>query len=228
MEQIKVFKLTRSFMEMGFEIFDGVLGTDYCSELAKKLREAINKDCLLVDNDGVHIRTKNGSDLIGELPEVKALHDAIHACMARSITNLLTLDDLPVAISANLLRQEQGHSFRYHFDRNEYTAVLYLTENEELPLCLYPKIRTDPLENEAIWLYQRESQTPVSVIPVPGRLVCFHARTCLHGVISRADAKSTGDRISLQFAYDTRVRQFEDQQYYGRATTVRAAAEAKE
>jgi hypothetical protein len=47
----------------------------------------------------------------------------------------------------------------------------------------------------------------------------------LHGVIVSPEVTSTTDRISLQFAFDTRRRSFEDQQYYGRAAAAPAGAD---
>jgi hypothetical protein len=224
MGAIKNFQLSELFFDRGYEVFDDLLSADHCAELAGKLKAAMERECIVVDNDGVNIKTRNGSTLVRELPEIEKIYLKIHATMAAHIADLLVLDDLPVAISANLLRQELGHSFRYHFDRNEYTAVLYLTDSPELPLCIHPKIRTDPAVGDSLWLYEKESRAPIRVDPSPGRLVCFHARTSLHGVISSPDVPSTTDRISLQFAFDTRRRSFKDQQYYGRAATVPARA----
>jgi hypothetical protein len=216
MENFQGFKLSDSFGRNGFEVFDGILDGSYCSKLAHKLGSSMDRACITVDNDGVHINTKNGGCLVLELPEIKLIHDFIYSCMASSIEKLLVIDDLPVAISANLLKHEVGHTFRYHFDRNEYTAVLYLTENEEFPLRLYPNIRTDPLLGDSVWLYQQEAATPINIAPTPGRLVVFRGRTCLHGVIRDSTDLPATERISLQFAYDTRFLSFETQAYYGR------------
>lgn len=216
MERLKDFKLSARFFDEGYEVFDDLLSSESCRALATKLQAVMGSACILVNKDGIHIQTKNGSELIQDVPETLAIHDQIHASMAASIPSLMKLTDLPVAVSANLLKRDQGHSFRYHFDRNEYTAVLYLSANRGLPLCIHPKIRTDPEDGESTWLYDQLSRTPARIEPEPGRLVCFHARTSLHGVISDPNAASDTDRISLQLAFDTRRRSFEDQHYYGR------------
>ncbi|WP_397607467.1 hypothetical protein [Silanimonas sp.] len=228
MGALKSFQLSELFFDRGYEVFDDVLPAGDCATLAQKLKAAMEHDCIPVDNDGVHIKTRNGEALIAELPEIEQLYQQVYAQMAAGIANLLVLDDLPVAISANYLRRDQGHSFRYHFDRNEYTAVLYLTDSPDLPLCIHPKIRTDPALGESVWQYERDARVPVRVDPSPGRLVCFHARTSLHGVISSPEVPSTTDRISLQFAFDTRRRSFEDQQYYGRSTAAPAGADVQQ
>lgn len=224
MDALKGFQLSEQFFDRGYEVFDGLLSPVHCATLAQQLRTALEQDGILVDNDGVHIKTRNGEVLIAGLPEIEQLYRQVHAHMAARIAHLLMLDDLPVAISANYLRRDQGHSFRYHFDRNEYTAVLYLTDSPDLPLCIHPKIRTDPALGESVWHYAKDARDPVQVDPRPGRLVCFHARTSLHGVISRPGVPSTTERISLQFAFDTRRRSFEDQPYYGRSAAVPAGA----
>lgn len=216
MEHLQGFNLSDFFERNGFEVFDGILDRSYCSELAHKLRVSMVNACITVDNDGVHINTKNGASLISELPGIKLIHDFIYSRMASSIEKLLVIDDLPVAISANLLRHEDGHAFRYHFDRNEYTAVLYLTENQGFPFRLYPNIRTDPLLGDSTWLYQQDATAPINIAPIPGRLVVFRGRTCLHGVIRNPIDAPANERISLQFAYDTRFLGFETQTYYGR------------
>lgn len=226
MGALKGFQLSERFFDRGYEVFDDLLSPDHCATLARKLKTAMEQDCITVGNDGVHIKTRNGEVLIGELPEIEQLYREVHAHLAAGIAHLLMLDDLPVAISANYLRRDQGHSFRYHFDRNEYTAVLYLTDSPDLPLCIHPKIRTDPALGESVWQYEKDAREPVRVDPRPGRLVCFHARTSLHGVIVSPEVTSTTDRISLQFAFDTRRRSFEDQAYYGRAAAAPAGADA--
>jgi len=216
MDHFQEFKLSCYFERNGFEVFDEILDVSYCAELANKLIVSMDKACITVDNDGVRINTKNGVSLISELPEIKLIHDFIYSRMAKSIENLLIIDDLPVAISANQLRHEDGHAFRYHFDRNEYSAVLYLTENKDFPLRLYPNIRTDPLVGLSIWLYSQEATAPINISPTPGRLVVFRGRTCLHGVSRNPTDSPETERISLQFAYDTRFIGFETQPYYGR------------
>lgn len=228
MDALRGFQLSERFFDRGYEVFDDLLSPAYCASLAQELRAAMEQDCILVDNDGVNIKTRNGEVLISGLPEIEQLYREVHLHMAASIAQLLMLVDLPVAISANYLCRDQGHSFRYHFDRHEYTAILYLTDSPDLPLCIHPKIRTDPALGESVWYYAKNARDPVQVDPRPGRLVCFQARTSLHGVISRPDVRSTTDRISLQFAFDTRRRSFEDQAYYGRAATTLADAKAQQ
>ena len=204
------------YVNAGYEVFDGVLSEPHCASLAEQVAAAMAQSCIEVDRDGIRIQTLNGQTLVAAIPELQLLHDNIHARLAESIAGLLMLDDLPVAISANLLRPGQGHAFRYHFDRNEHTAVLYLSDCADLPLCLHPNIRTDPMDGEATWHYRQDTRQPIRIDPRPGRLVCFHGRTTLHGVIPDSAPHSKCDRVSLQFAYDTRRRSFENQEYYGR------------
>lgn len=216
MPYFKEFEITEIFDRAGFEVFDGVLDGDYCAKLANELSGSMARNCIGVNNDGVFINTKNGKHLISEFPQIKLFYDLIYSKILRFDKNLLVVEDLPVAISANLLRPEDGHVFRYHFDRNEYTAVLYLTENHDFPLQIYPNIRTDPVEGDSVWLYQQESVKPVSITPRQGRLVVFRGRTCLHGIVGNTKRLPGEERISLQFAYDTRFVSFKAQSYYGR------------
>lgn len=212
----KEFRLTESFERAGFEVFDDVLDGDYCTKLANELSASMARNCIGVNNDGVFINTKNGRNLISDLPQIKKIHDLIYFEILKFDKNLLVVEDLPVAISANLLRPEDGHMFRYHFDRNEYTAVLYLTENQDFPLQIYPNIRTDPVGGDSVWLYQQENVKPASITPRLGRLVVFRGRTCLHGIVGNTKGLPGEERISLQFAYDTRFVSFKAQSYYGR------------
>jgi len=217
MEDMIFFRLSPRFFAEGFEVFDNVLNDDYCAKLADRLRIAMAESCILVNKDGIHIDTKNGVGLIEKFPSIWELYHHVYTVMAREISNLIMLHDLPIAVSVNWLRQQSGHSFRNHFDRNEFTAVLYLTDCRGMPLSIYPKIRTDPVLGEPTWLYSSQTKDPVMVYPRPGRLVCFHGRTSLHGVFLKSGEVSASDRVSLQFAYDTRRRGFEEQPYYGRA-----------
>lgn len=216
MERLNRISLGASYVEAGYEVFDGVLDEQYCEALAARVGAAMGRACIDVNRDGIRMQTLNGRELVAAVPELQAVHDAIYVRLAASIPGLLMLDDLPVAISANLLRIDQGHAFRMHFDRHEHTAVLYLTASADLPLCLHPHIRTDPVMGESVWHYSQDARPAIRVNPRPGRLLCFHGRTTLHGVIPDLDVPACGNRVSLQFGYDTRRRSFEGQQYYGR------------
>jgi len=216
MESLISFRLSEHFFTEGYEIFDSVLEDDYCEDLADGLRLAMLESCIKVNNDGIHINTQNGRELIDKFPNIWNLYCDVHTLMAREIPNLLMLNDLPVAVSVNWLRQHSGHSFRNHFDRNEFTAILYLTDCRSMPLSIYPKIRTDPALGDPTWLYSSEMGAPTVVYPRTGRLVCFHARTSLHGVLLDSEETAANDRVSLQFAYDTRRQGFGEQLYYGR------------
>jgi hypothetical protein len=214
------FNLSQQFTLNGLEVFDTILRENYASLLADEIASAMDIDSILVNHDGISMRTINGNDLITAAPDVKILYDNIFYCLKKSIPDLLMLDDLEVAISANLLRRNLGNAFRYHFDRHEYTVILYLTQNKVLPLSIYPRIRSDPRLTESIWHYSKDSMIPESIDPYPGRLLCFEGRTCLHGIVpldgmTDSDDES-GGRISLQFAFDTRFQNFEGQHYYGR------------
>lgn len=106
------------------------------------------------------------------------------------------------------------YEFRMHFDRNQVTVVIYLNENQNYPLVLYPNIRMDPFEIYYKELFTLELKTPIRIYPKPNLAVVFYGRRTFHGVINE-EKLAASYRYSLQFAFDLENRSYSDEDYYG-------------
>ncbi|MEB3357478.1 MAG: 2OG-Fe(II) oxygenase [Synechococcales bacterium] len=119
------------------------------------------------------------------------------------------LTDKQVGININIMKG--GCEYRWHYDRNALTAILYLNEvaggateiHPNYRLCLkgqqHSKLQRvlDALLqlNFIRCLFSRKQ----SVVPRPGRLVIMRGDRCLHSVSS---VEGEQERINLILAYD--------------------------
>jgi hypothetical protein len=207
--------LSNEFGLLGLEIFENCMDRTLCTDVSKKIL-AIESFAKKVNTDGINMHTLNGEFLIEQIPEIKVIHDKFYDILKTQILNLMSLDDIAVGISTNILRAEEGHTFRLHFDRHEYTVVIYLSDNNNFPFRIFPNIRTDPRTEVSQWLYDQKEVNPITVTPKVGKAVVFKGRTCLHGVELVRGVIKEQHRISLQFGFDTKYKNFYDEKYYGR------------
>jgi len=209
------FDLSNNFDEYSLNIFDNILSENSCDELSKKIISLMEISSTHVNDDGINMLTLNGDFLISKIPEISSIHDQILQKLKLKVPQMMALDDKRVGISTNLLMSNKSHAFRPHFDRHEFTAVIYLSKNDDYPIKIYPNIRTDPRFTEGAWLYDANEKSPNSIIPIPGRMIVFKGRTTLHGVEFIGGNKSSTARVSIQFGFDTYFKKFDNQKYYG-------------
>lgn len=208
--------LPTNFEELGLSISEGIIDPEYCRALREKISSLMSTHRKEIDEDGIKIITLNGKKLIDEIPEIEIVGDFVFKNLKAQVPRLKKLIDLEVGTSVNLMQERLGHKFRPHFDRNEYTVVIYLTNNPNFPIKIYPNIRTDPLLGNPTWLYEKNQLAAKVVYPKPGLAIVFKGRTCLHGVEYEGDLITGEDRVSIQFAFDTKKLSFREQKYYGR------------
>jgi len=109
-----------------------------------------------------------------------------------------------LAASVNVNITGPGGEYRWHYDRNLITAILFLTPCEGGELEAFPNYRIG-LGHEHLdrLVASRVARTAFSarkqvVVPKPGRLVVMQADVCLHSV----RPVTGGERICLVMAYD--------------------------
>ena len=209
------FELSSDFDEYSLNIFDNILDDSTCKKLSEKIISLMEISSIDINEDGINMLTLNGDFLISMIPEISLIHDLILQKLKLKVPKLMSLSDAKVGISTNLLISNSHHAFRPHFDRNEFTAVIYLSKNDDYPIKIFPNIRTDPRFSESTWLYDSKEKNPKIIFPTPGRMIIFKGRTTLHGVEYIGSEKSAAERVSIQFGFDTHFKTFENQKYYG-------------
>jgi len=152
----------------------------------------------------------DGLAVEANLPKIQSLYERVNQFINQSTNQpLFPLDSLQVGCNVNIT--EKGGTYRWHYDRNAVTALLYLNEVEGGEIEFYPNYRVtlpsgkfsqiqswiDRLQQSALirsWLGH-----PVVVKPKPGLLLVMCGDKCLHSV---RPVLGGGDRINIVMAYD--------------------------
>lgn len=204
----------------GYKIFDNLISENEVSEAKKELDSAFyNNETIKVDGDGIRIKTLNGVDLLNISPYTQILYNKVLFMLQKEFECIYELDDQKIGISANLL-VDSSDQFRLHFDRNQVTIVIYLTESPQFPLELYPLMREDPRAEGKTSPQLVKSTTDVqsvTISPTPGKAVCFWGRRTIHGISYKPEKINIKceARYSLQFAFDLEKTSYNGEQYYG-------------
>lgn len=148
----------------------------------------------------------DGHQVLAELPEIHTLHKRT----TRLVTQIFGDEIQPLAdeqVACNVNITKPGGSYRYHYDRNALTAIVYLNETGGGETECYPNHRLRvpaPLQGEADrvfgnsvvrWMFARQ----VLVRPRTGRLLIMRGNRCLHSV---REVSGGVDRINVVMSYD--------------------------
>jgi hypothetical protein len=152
----------------------------------------------------------DGNSVTSHLPNVVKLYRKVNRIVNRFDEVLLRpLDDIRAAVNVNITRP--GGEYRWHYDRNRVTALLYLNRVDGGEIQFYPKYRLmlrgrqhtrlQQWIDEAIqqpWI-RRMFRAPVTVTPEPGRLLIMRGDITLHSV---SPVRGEEPRINIVMAYD--------------------------
>lgn len=187
-----------------------------------------------VDRRGVFGRlrfdTFNGAEAEAAVPALTGLYARVND-LVDTLTGarFAPLDDRRIGLSVNIT--PPGGQFSFHYDRNEITAVLYLSSVEGGQMERLPRYRPLLPGRRAGWRkwaqrgldvalwpepMRRVLGRPVSIEPRPGRLLVMEAARGLHGV---RPVQGNQTRYSVQLAYDRPGVVFSEastRDYYGR------------
>jgi hypothetical protein len=197
-----------------------LLDNYFSNEIVKKCLDELicafqeNESIKNVNTDGIVIKTLNGDNLLISCPSSRILYnDTFNYLKEEFDGHIFELQEKNIGISSNLL-SGTSDEFRLHFDRNQVTVVIYLNENQNYPLVLYPNIRLDPNEIKKEELFTLDDKTPIRIYPKPNLGIIFYGRRTIHGVVNEEKLTSTY-RYSLQFAFDLQNWNYSGQDYYG-------------
>jgi hypothetical protein len=159
----------------------------------------------------------DGDRIDEHLPEVLRVYERV-THLVRNLWNgeIEPLSDRKVACNINIT--QPGGSYRYHYDRNALTAILYLNEIEGGETECYPGYRIALNESRHTGLQQKldgvlrnrfvrsVAASQLLVRPRAGRLLVMQGNRCLHSV---RPVVGPTDRINIIMSYDRPNAQFE-------------------
>lgn len=151
----------------------------------------------------------DGERIVECLPRVLRVYDSVSRLVQGLWRGAVEpLSDRKVACNINIT--QPGGSYRYHYDRNAVTAILYLNETDGGETECYPNYRLaltrkchSPLQRKLDRLLQcrllRSAATQLLVKPRAGRLLIMQGNRCLHSV---RPVRGDTERINIIMSYD--------------------------
>ena len=204
-----------TFGSIGIYLLDEYLSPEECAALRDKIAHYRREHGdVLVERDGGERPLKysviDGVKIKEHLPDVTGLYERVNELVNRiSSLKLVPLENEQVSCNINIMGA--GNTYRWHYDRNAVTAILYLNDIEGGETECYANYRIS-LGNARFSKFQRildKALQPETirkifgrhrvVAPKAGRLLVMRGDRCLHSV-----RPVTGDeeRINLIMSYD--------------------------
>jgi hypothetical protein len=198
----------------GYALADAIVEHGECARLADAIvRYAAEHALPLIERTcsdrALRYSVIDGAAIAQSLPEVAAIFEEMRRALATaSGRDVVPLADARAAINVNITAP--GGEYRWHYDRNPLTAIVYLNCVEGGDIELLPRYRLflGRLRHSKLqrfidcvlrWRWMRAiAAEPVVVSPAGGRVVVMNGSRCLHSV-RRVER---GTRIALVFAYD--------------------------
>jgi hypothetical protein len=208
---------------MNYIEIDGYANNEVIDCILKKfsnIYESHGYKGIFVNKDDIKIFTINGMNLLYNIPEVLTLYNYSYDYIKKNYyENLEHINEVDIAISANVLSYEKTDKFRMHFDRNQVTCIIYLSDNPMMPLKLYPNVRPDPIINGKVE-FELSKNEPITIKPIKNKALIFNGNRTFHGVeLQTIDNEVVFNdlRYSLQFAFNLLKNiNYTKGDYYGR------------
>jgi hypothetical protein len=157
----------------------------------------------------LHYAVIDGECIRAHLPVVCALYERVNRCVdAVAGQPLVPLDDAQVSCNINIT--PPGGAYRWHYDRNAVTAIVYLNAVQGGETECHPRYRIvlpKPVASRQQWLdrvlqlraVRAVFRRRVVVAPAPGRMLLMRGDRCLHSV---RPVRGTQERICVVMAFD--------------------------
>jgi len=155
----------------------------------------------------------DGHQILASLPRIQRLHKKVTGLIRQMFGDLIEpLNDQQVACNINIT--QPGGSYRYHYDRNAVTTILYLNETSGGETECYPnhrlRVRSTYLQPglDRVFtnaMFRSIFGRQVLVRPTTGRLLVMRGSHCLHSV---REVNGATDRINIIMSYDVRGAEF--------------------
>lgn len=161
----------------------------------------------------------DGARVKSDLKEIQQLYETVNTIVNDLMhQKLAPLADVKVPCNVNITKK--GGTYRWHYDRNAITALLYLNQVDGGEIEFYPnhritlpKAKFSRLQGHLDQLMQyhivrNTLGQRILVKPQPGLLLIMCGDKCLHSV---RPVTGTQDRINIVMAYDYPDASFEIQ-----------------
>ena len=164
----------------------------------------------------LHYRVIDGERIEAHLPDLVAMYERVNDLVNDAMGEVLEpLGDRKVGLNVNVT--PAGGTYRWHYDRNAVTAILYLNSVPGGETEIYPNYRLF-MEGARYSAIQRFTDRVmemrpvrglfgklVQVAPEAGLLVAMRGNRCLHSV---RPVQGDSDRINVIMSYDRPGAQF--------------------
>ncbi len=217
--------LKRSFQKKGYVVIDQCMMPSLSDLLPTVQMLAEHHSLPLIERNfpgrSLKYRVMDGGFIESELPQLSVLGIQINQFInALTGENLSSLKNRTAAINVNIT--EAGGQYRWHYDRNAITAILYLNAVEGGETQLLPNSRwhLGPFKATALqrmldsYQIKRVVNKPScadSISPKPARLLVMRGDRCLHSVspVTSSEARYniifTFDQQGAEYAVDKRL-----------------------
>jgi len=203
--------------EQGCVVVENYLDAAQCEALLERIADFRKENPL----PEIHRATKgrplrykvmDGEAIEGNFPFIWDLYnnDMLELVREQAGEDINLLSNLKVGVNVNIMAP-QGNTYRWHYDRNAATAILYLNKVEGGETVLFPNYRIHLKNLKLGWLqnlldkfihipFIRDRFTKRLVVPPSqGKLVIMAGNKCWHSVRPVFGDK---DRINIIFAFD--------------------------
>ncbi len=202
-------------------VLENFATADQCAQLLSRVHEYRSRHAVPVVErpDGelpLRYAVIDGDRIAEHLPEVLSVYERVTHLVKAFWDQIEPLTDRKVACNINIT--QPGGSYRYHYDRNALTAILYLNEIEGGETECYPGYRIALPQSRHTALQQKldgvlrnrfvrsVAASQLLVRPRVGRLLLMHGNRCLHSV---RPVLGLTDRVNIVMAYDRPNARFE-------------------
>ncbi len=165
----------------------------------------------------LHYRVIEGERIAAHFPDLISLYACVNDLVNEAMGETLEpLEDRKVGLNVNVT--PAGGAYRWHYDRNEVTAILYLNAVPGGETEIYPNYRLF-MEGARYTALQRFADRVmgmppirtvfgklVQVAPEAGLLVAMRGNRCLHSV---RPVEGDEDRINVIMSFDRPGAQFD-------------------
>ena len=207
--------ISESIINRGCLVVENFATAEQCDALVARVNDYRTHHTVPVierPNAGLPLKyaVVDGDRISESLSDVLEVYDKVTRIVTRLWPGKIEpLADRRVACNVNIT--QPGGSYRYHYDRNALTAILYLNESEGGETECYPNYRLSlpranhsALQQKLDRLLQNRmlrSLVPTQLLirPRVGRLLIMQGNRCLHSV---RPVVGDAERINIIMAYD--------------------------
>ncbi|MEO1377995.1 MAG: 2OG-Fe(II) oxygenase [Cyanobacteria bacterium J06635_10] len=210
-------KLPEDIQTKGYFLKDEFLSQSECEDLLNLIDDyrqqfVIPKIYRNVKPIPLSYSVIDGEKIKSHLTKIQTLYETCNEFVNNIIgEELFPLKDIKVGCNVNITNK--GGTYRWHYDRNAVTAILYLNEVDGGEIECYPnyriilnKLRFSRFQSFLdrilqISFVRNIFGKGIVIKPKPGLLLVMCGNKCLHSV-RPVSSKNDKDRINIVMAYD--------------------------